>query len=77
MAQVLVRGLDDDTVAALKARAKQHNRSLQSEIKAILEERAQALTIEDFAARATATRRKLAGKRFRDSTALIRKDRAR
>lgn len=37
MAQVLVRDLDDDIVATLKQRAKQHHRSLQGEVKAIIE----------------------------------------
>jgi antitoxin FitA len=36
MAQVLVRNLDDDVVAKLKARAKREGRSLQSEVKLIL-----------------------------------------
>ena len=38
MAQVLVRQLNDKVVDRLKKRAKEHGRSLQSEVKAILEE---------------------------------------
>jgi plasmid stability protein len=38
MAQVLVRQLDDKVVDRLKRRAKEHGRSLQSEVKTILEE---------------------------------------
>ena len=38
MAQVLVRQLDTNVVARLKKRAKEHGRSLQSEVKTILEE---------------------------------------
>jgi plasmid stability protein len=38
MAQILVRDLDDDTVATLKQRAKEHHRSLQGEVKSIIEE---------------------------------------
>jgi plasmid stability protein len=38
MAQILVRGLDDALVAPLKDRARQNRRSLQGEVRAILEE---------------------------------------
>ena len=38
MAQVLVRQLNDQVVERLKKRAKEHGRSLQSEVKTILEE---------------------------------------
>jgi plasmid stability protein len=38
MAQVLVRQLDEKVVDRLKRRAKEHGRSLQSEVKTILEE---------------------------------------
>lgn len=38
MAQLLVRNLDSKTVTCLKNRAKLHHRSLQGEIKFILEE---------------------------------------
>jgi len=37
MAQVLVRDLDDSTVATLKQRAQLHHRSLQGEVRVILE----------------------------------------
>jgi plasmid stability protein len=40
MAQILVRGLDDAMVACLKDRARQNHRSLQGEVRAILEEAA-------------------------------------
>lgn len=40
MAAVNVRDLRDVTIAALKRRARAHNRSLQGEIRAILEEAA-------------------------------------
>jgi antitoxin FitA len=38
MAQVLVRQLNDKVVDRLKKRAKEHGRSLQSEVKTILED---------------------------------------
>jgi plasmid stability protein len=54
MTQILLRNVDDDLVARLKERAKLNHRSLQGELKAILEEtapmvatRAEALAIVD------------------------------
>ncbi|ULA61872.1 MAG: hypothetical protein LZF60_380084 [Nitrospira sp.] len=38
MAQILVRQLDRNVIGRLKKRAKEHGRSLQSEVKTILEE---------------------------------------
>ena len=38
MAQVLVRDLKDEVVAAVKAQAKEHHRSLEGEVRVILEE---------------------------------------
>ena len=77
MAQVLVRQLDDKVVARLKKRAKEHGRSLQSEMKTILEEavpdyEAAWKRIERFRARL-----KESGRRFSDSAALIHKERDR
>lgn len=77
MAQVLVRQLDDKVVERLKRRAKEHGRSLQSEVKTILEEAAPDYEaawkrIERFRASL-----KRSGRRFGDSAALIREDRDR
>ncbi len=79
MAQVVVREIEDETFAALKSRAKRHRRSLEAEIRLIL---ADAVRHEDadevwaaidrFHARLKRSRR-----RFADSAALIREDRAR
>jgi plasmid stability protein len=38
MTQVLVRNLDRDTLESLKRRARRHGRSLQQELKTILED---------------------------------------
>ncbi|MAU80428.1 antitoxin [Gordonia sp. Z-3] len=38
MAAITVRGLSDETHRALKARAAQHNRSTEAEVRAILDE---------------------------------------
>jgi antitoxin FitA len=77
MAQVLVRQLDDKVVNRLKRRAKEHGRSLQSEVKTILEE-----AVPDYEAawkRIEGFRKRLkkSGRRFIDSAALIREDRDR
>jgi antitoxin FitA len=76
MAQILVRDLDKDTVERLKRRAKQEGRSLQSEVKAILE---QAVPMDMKSAREFAgrIRKRFAGRRFGDSAELIREDRER
>ena len=42
MAQVLVRDLDDSVVDKLKARAKRHGRSLEAELRLVLERAAGA-----------------------------------
>jgi plasmid stability protein len=77
MAQVLVRQLDDKVVDRLKKRAKEHGRSLQSEVKTILEE-----AVPDYERawkRIDVFRAKLkrSGRKFGDSTDLIREDRDR
>lgn len=77
MAQVLVRELSDQIVKRLKNRAKEHGRSLQAEVKIILEEA--VLDYEQARKRIHALRNKLkrSGKTFSDSTDLIREDRDR
>ncbi len=77
MAQVLVRQLDDRIVDRLKKRAKEHGRSLQSEVKAILED-----AVPDYERAwkridSLRLRLKRSGRKFSDSAALIREDRDR
>lgn len=76
MTQVLVRDLKADLVARLKARAKRHGRSLQTELKEILETASRHSAVE---ARAVAARirRRLAGRARSDSVELLAEDRAR
>jgi plasmid stability protein len=51
MAQLLVRGLSDETVRLLRARAERHGRSVEAEHRAILEEATgQPATVEDLVA---------------------------
>ncbi len=79
MPNILVRDIPPQTLAALKIRARQHRRSLQQELAALLEEAAQqaAQPSPDEIAAAIRARLAQSGRVFSDSTALIREDRAR
>jgi antitoxin FitA len=77
MAQLLVRQLNNKVVARLKKRAKEHGRSLQSEVKTILEE-----AVPDYERAwkridSLRLRLKRSGRKFSNSTDLIREDRDR
>jgi plasmid stability protein len=76
MAQVLVRDLKDEVVARLKTRAKQRGRSLQADLKDILEQASRQSAI-DARTLALRIRRQLAGRRHGDSVRLLAEDRAR
>jgi antitoxin FitA len=76
MAQVVIRNIDDDAMARLKARARKKGISLEHELRSILVETAR-LDDASFRERADAFRRKLARRRHSDSTKLIRADRDR
>ena len=76
MAQILVRGLDEHTVEGLKRRARQRGRSLQSEVRMILEQ----VALADMAAArelAARIRSHFQDRVFDDSAELIRQDRDR
>ena len=79
MSQILVRGMRKDVVESLKKRAKKDGRSLQSEVKFILEQAAQEPRLNMLAARALVEniRKKFKGRKFPDSVKLIREDRKR
>ena len=76
MPQLLVRNLDEDTIKRLKTLAKQHGRSLQGQVKVILEEAA-TLPIGEVSSLLEKWQRRLARRRFSDSARIIRKDRGR
>jgi plasmid stability protein len=76
MGQVLVRNLPTEVVRKLKMRAQQHRRSLQEELKDILEQAAQQ-NAKDVQAKVNQVRKLFAGRKFGDSSDLIRQDRAR
>jgi len=76
MAQLLVRNLNRTVVERLRRRARRGGRSVESEVRAILEQAAQA----DMASARTLANRiraRLRGRRFSDSAALVREDRDR
>ena len=76
MAQVLVRGLDAKVVERLKERARGQGRSLEAELRAVLEQAAASDLAEarDLAAR---LRRRLVGRKHTDSATLVAEDRSR
>lgn len=74
MAQILIRNLDDTTLERLKLRAAQSGRSLQAEVKMILDQAAQvdSQTASLMAAR---IREKLKGRAASDSADLLHEER--
>jgi plasmid stability protein len=76
MAKVLIRNLDERTVARLKQRAARNDRSLQAELQTIVE-RAALVDIVEGRALAARVRRKLSNRKHSDSTASIADDRRR
>ena len=76
MPELLVRNLDEATIKRLKALAKQHGRSLQGEVRLVLEEAA-TLPIGEVSSLLEKWQRQLARRRFSDSAKIIRKDRGR
>jgi plasmid stability protein len=78
MAQVLVRGLDEAVVDRLKERARAGGRSLEAELRAVIEGAAAyeagLQSTRDLAVR---LRRRLASRKHTDSAVLIAEDRRR
>ena len=74
MANVLVRDLDDDVLKQLKASAKAHGRSLQAEIRDVLE-RAGTRNLAETRRLSARWLKRLRGPSHSDSAALVREDR--
>jgi plasmid stability protein len=74
--QLLIRNLDAATVAGLRRRARQRGHTLDSEVKEILED-ASRFDMERARRLIARVRRGLKGRKFDDSTAIIREDRDR
>ena len=76
VAQVVIRNIDEEAMRCLKSRAARKGVSLERELRAILTAAAHA-DRTGFRERATAFRRRLAGRRHSDSTKLVREGRNR
>lgn len=76
MAQILVRDLAPSLLDRLKSQARQHGRSLQGEVKAILESSAR-LSPTEARVLAEQWRERLAGRMHSNSADLVREDRER
>jgi plasmid stability protein len=81
MSEVLVRNLDEAVVEQLKARARGSGRSLQAELKLVLEQAALPVPTQparaEYRALADRIRAALGDRPQSDSTALLAEDRAR
>jgi plasmid stability protein len=79
MAQILVRNLDKKIVESLKKQAREDGRSLQSEVKFILEKAALEPKVDMERVRKIFEefRKRFKGRKFSDSVDLIREDRNR
>jgi antitoxin FitA len=77
MASVLVRDLDPAVIDRLKARAEEHGRSLQKELKAVLEQAAAQGTWGEARSSIERVRKRFTDREFSDSTDLIREERDR
>lgn len=75
MTQMLVRDLSDEIVERLKERARSNGRSLQKEVRVILESAASVYTMDEAREVSEAWHERLAGKEYGDSADLIREDR--
>ena len=76
MPDLLIRGLNPDTIRQLKARAKRHGRSLQYEARLLVEQAAGG-GAQHIAAMFDRWQRRFAGRKFSSSVRLIREDRNR
>ena len=80
MAQVLIRDLDPAVIEALKRKARENRRSLQGELKTILEQavrNSHSRNIDDFLARVKEIRKQTVGMPQTDAAQLVREDRER
>lgn len=76
MAQVIIRNLDDSVVNALKRKAKSHRRSLEQELREMLNQAAKPVR-DELVAEIDRIRAMTPPKIQTDSTELVREDRDR
>jgi plasmid stability protein len=77
MATALVRDLDDDVYERLKARAAGNNRSLEAELRDILERASRQVDLATARASADAMRQRLSGRPHSDSGEILAEERLR
>jgi antitoxin FitA len=75
MSSILVPGLNPETIRRLKERARLNGRSVQQEVKEILQPAAGMLTMNEARLLSERWRRRLGRRSFSDSVRLIREDR--
>jgi antitoxin FitA len=75
MPQILVRGLNQATVKRLEYRARINGRSLEQEVKEILERAARTLTMEEAGRLSGRWHRRFGRHAFSESAELVREDR--
>ncbi|MBM4031340.1 MAG: Arc family DNA-binding protein [Planctomycetes bacterium] len=76
MAQLVIRGIDEEMIKRLRKQAEYNGRTLQSEIKMILQQ-ATRVDVEDALELADRIRARFGNRKFDDSAELIREDRER
>ena len=78
MAQILIRGLDDRVVERMKERARGNGRSLEAELRALIEHASRSdAGMEETRELAARLRRRLAGRKHTDSADLVAEHRKR
>ena len=77
MADLLIRNISKSTISRLKSRAQANNRSLQAELKVIVEQAAASLSKSECKQLAASIRLALSDRTHTDSTFLVSEDRAR
>jgi plasmid stability protein len=75
MGSILVRGLHQKTIKRLKERAQLNGRTLQHEVKALLERAAETLTMSEARRVSEQWKHRLGRRSMSDSAQLIREDR--
>ena len=75
MAQILVRNLAAKVVNRMKAKAKKHNRSLEAEVKTVIEREAEKADWDDWLKEAERIRKSFGDQVFSPSADLIREGR--
>jgi antitoxin FitA len=77
MTQLLIRDMKPEIIKRLKKRAKQNHRSLQGELKFIVENAVSSMTMEEIKDISQVWQKRLKSHSFTDSAILLREDRNR